>query len=364
MMVGNRAKRVARRGICVLLLLMNGLLAACGAQQETDEMKERFGGNCISGQTFEAEMSEYDGKVWFVPYAPGREGQELELQIVQDDEILTDLYPYVPESLEGQPFTSLDAVSFFDVNFDGYTDIVLVETYGDTSFMAIYYGFDPDGEEYDRSFSRPEVIADKLNPLTIGELRSQLGGKNNGEFTSEREAYRAVLKLWELTYKSELTCDLIYVDEDDTPELVVGREGYWVSMYTYCEGTIYTLMDQWPYGAMGNIGYEYIPRENRMRNYNNDFAGAILYTTYMKIMSAERNMLVDVVTQIETYHFDDANGNGMPDEEEQDSIGYYSVSYVDGAQITSEQYAAYGAGEYELIGGRMSPTELLQMLAE
>lgn len=336
---------------------------------QTDEIKNRFGENCISEQTFEVELSEYEGKVWFVPYAPGGEGQALDMQIVRDGEILTQLYPYVPERLEGQPFTSLDAVSFFDVNYDGYTDIVLIETYGNTSFAAVYYGFDADMDGDDRTYlsnffteeALSEAISEQVNPLTIGELRKRLGGKKNGEFASYQEAYMAMLALCELSNDANLTCDLIYVDDDDIPELAVGYTGYWVSMYTYHDGKVSTLMDRWAYGAMGNVGYEYIPRGNRLRNYNNDYAGLIHYTTYMEIRNQDS---LETVMQIETYNFDDVNGNGMPDDDEMDSAGFYSVSYVNGEEITDEQYAAYDAGAYEYIDGSKSLDEVKQALAQ
>ncbi len=336
---------------------------------QADEIKERFGENCISEQTFEVELSEYDGKVWFVPYAPAEVGQTPTIQIVQNGGILTDLYPYVPDSLEGKPFTSLDAVSFFDVNFDGFTDIVLIETYGDTSFMALYYGFDPDADENEQAFismpSISEAISSKLNPLTVAQLRNQLGGKKNGEYADYREAYRAVLALCELSYGTEsdygdLTYDLIYVDGDDIPELVFGLNGYWVSLYTYHNGQVSMLMDHWGYGVMGNVGYEYIPKGNRLRNYNNDYAGAVMYTTYL---SMTEQYSLQTVTEILTNNFDDVNGNGMPDEDEEESIGYYSVSYVGGKEITAEEYAAYDAGEYEMIVGDMTLAELTAALA-
>ncbi len=112
---------------------------------------------------------------------------------------------------------------------------------------------------------------------------------------------------------------------------------------------------------MGNAGYEYIPKANRIRNYNSDYAGAIRYTTYMAM---NEQYSLKTVTQIETYNFDDVNENGYPDDDEQDSIGYYSASYVDGMQITYEQYNDYDAGEYESVAGAMSLEELKKKLAE
>lgn len=428
MIRNNLIKQSKRKKVCVLLMVTMGMLAACGqdalsgtdhvqtaqaegdktetsqasagasvqeqvidepekvakagmepstANEETeenpdmaenpqmDEIKNRFGENCIAEQTFETQLGEYDGKVWFVPYAPAEEGQELNIQIVQDGEILTQLRPYVPEELEGQPFTSLDAVSFFDINCDNNTDIVLIETYGNTSFAAVYYGFSPEETAEEQVFmpqwSLSETITSEVNPLTIGELRNRLGRKSNGDFTTYQEAYAAAAGLWELAEGADVTYRLIYVDEDDTPELAVGVNGFWISLYTYHEGKVYLLMDQWGYGVMGNVGYEYIPKGNRIRNYNNDYAGAIHYTTYLTIND---QYSIETVMEIVTYNFDDANGNGMPDEEEQDSIGYYGVSYVNGEEITNEQYAAYDAGEYEFIVGDMSFMELMTTLGK
>lgn len=332
---------------------------------KADEIKNRFGENCISEQTFEVELSEYSGKVWFVPYAPAEDGQDLNVQIVQDGEILTQLYPYVPETLEGQQFTSLDAVSFFDINYDGYTDIVVIETYGNTTFAAVYYGFAAKTDEENRIFnlqwSLSEALSSKASPVSIAGIRELLGDKKNGELTSYQEAYTQIVKLWEVEYGSELTYDLIQVDHDDIPELVIADNGYWVSLYTYHDGRAYSLMDHWGYGVMGNAGYEYIPGGNRVRNYNSDYAGAIRYSTYM---SMNDQYSLKTVTEIVTYNFDDVNGDGYPDADEEGSIGYYSVSYVDGVEITDEQYAGYDAGEYEFIAGRMSQEELTRALAE
>ena len=332
---------------------------------QTDEIRNRFGDNCISEQTFETELSEYSGRVWFVPYAPAEEGQSLNIQIVQDGDILTQLYPYVPENLEGQPFTSLDAVTFLDINYDNCTDIVLIETYGNATFAAVYYGFATETDEEYRYFnaqwSLSEALSSKADPVSIAGIRDLLGAKKNGEFADYREAYAAIIKLWEVEDDSNLSADLIYVDSDDIPELVIGDNGFWVSLYTYHDGRVYTLMDHWGYGVMGNAGYEYIPKENRIRNYNSDYAGAIRYTAYMAMND---QYSLETVTQIETYNFDDVNENGYPDDDEQGSIGYYSASYVDGVQITYEQYNDYDAGEYEPVIGAMSLEELKKELAE
>lgn len=341
---------------------------------EERALKERFGENCIASQTFEVELSEYDGKVWFVPFAPSGE-QDFYMQIIRDGEVLADipsLYgAYVPDELAGEEFVSLDAVSFFDVNYDNTTDIVLIETYGDTSFVAVYYGsciYDTyDTKEIQSAyFYVNENLSDHLTngaeKLTIPVIRDFLGnGKKNGEYTDYKEAYLAVGKLLDMESNGKAAYNLIYFDEDDIPELVTEPFSSMISMYTFHDGIIYTVIDGWGYGAGGNHGYEYSPGKNSLRNYNTDYAGLILFTTYMTI---GKQYTMDLVVSIQTNNFDDANGNGIPDESEEGSFGYYSVSFIDGEEVTEADWAAYDMGAYENIGADMSLEELELLLSK
>ena len=342
--------------------------SSAGDAAKAAELKAMFGENCIAEQTFEVEMSEYQGKVWFVASAPGADSSELDLQIVQNGEVLTQLPAYVPQNLTGESFRSLDAVSFYDINYDGNTDIILVETYGDTSFAAVYYGFGTDDDGYGRYFMIEDGFSENLtaalDTVSVSEIRNYLaGGRKNGEFSDYREAYGAAARVCALQERAdsewEVDFQLIDVDGDDIPELAAGVPGYYTSLYTYSQGSVYNLMDRWPYGVMGNAGYEYAPGKNSIRNYNSDYAGAILYTTYLSVTGSHT---LETTVQIETYNFDDANGNGVPDENEQDSFGSYSVSYIDGREITEGEFNSYGEGEYEFIGGKMSLEALLAEL--
>ena len=322
--------------------------------EESEKLKSRFGANCITEQTFEVELSEYEGKVWFVPYEPSG-AKDFHIQLIQDGEKLYELNTYVSEELSGEEFVSLDAAAFFDVNYDGDTDIVLIETYGDTSFAVIYYGevWDAyyDGNAHVFFYAKEQLsdeLTESLEKLTISVIQDFLGnGKKNGEFADYREAYLAVAKLRDMESNEEYKYKLIYFDDDDVPELVVDDPGYFVSMYTYHDGRIYTVMDEWVYGAGGNHGYDYCPRKSSVRNYNTDYAGLILYTSYWTLGAG---YMLDEVVSIETLNFDDANGNGMPDGDEEKSYGYYNVSYIGGVEVTTEECESYSMGEYEWLG--------------
>ena len=329
-------------------------------ESKVSSPKQQFGENCIEEQTFEVQLSEYEKKVWFVSYALTEQNSDLSMQIVSEGETLAEISPFVPQSLSGEKFGSLDAVSFYDVNYDGNTDIVLIETYGNTSFAAVYYGY-AGNEAGEKAFfaaqeKLSENISAQLNDITIPAIRTLLSdGKKNGEFIDYKEAYEIVSRLCALESSDEIKYNLIYVNEDDIPELAAGNSGYFMSLYTWSDGSVYTLMDHWGYGAMGNAGYEYSPRKNSVRNDNSDYAGAILYRTYMKINELH---VLDTVVQIESYQFDDVNQNGIPDENEMDSIGRYSVNYIDGKEITDETYNSYDMGDYEYIEVHMSTENL------
>ncbi|MCH5282008.1 MAG: hypothetical protein J1E61_11125 [Lachnospiraceae bacterium] len=337
-------------------------------------MKEMFGKNCIAEQTFEVELSEYEGKVWFVPFYPSETDESFYFQIIQNGEVLflTNTHnatSCVPEGLLDEGFTSLDAVEFFDVNYDGETDIVLIETYGDTSFAIVYYG---EVSHYDDRvfFYSQEVlssfITDHVKTLTIPEIQQFLTkGTANGEFTDYREAYRAVCRLElmekEPTFQKQLLYNLLYVDEDDIPELVIGHRGYFVTMYTYHDGTIYKLMDQWGYGAFGNSGYEYIPKKNLLRNFDQDYAGLVLYTTYMTVNS---QYAIETVAVFKDDRLDCVDENG-------DFVDEGAAKYsIDGEEVPEERYDAawkkYGheAGEYKYISPEMDLDTLLSELSK
>ena len=156
-----------------------------------------------------------------------------------------------------------------------------------------------------------------------------------------------------------ITYDLIYFDNDDIPELVAGVDSYYVSLYTYSDGNVNLVMDQWAYGAMGNHGYSYLPRQNVLYNSNADFAGALYYEVYMG-MKDHKEMVTHYV--VETHFFIDKNNNGYPDDNEyiDDPICYYN-----GKQITDEERKDIGfAGDYEDIIGRKSADEVINMLQE
>lgn len=325
------------------------------AAPEMDAMQVMFGRDCISEQTFEVQLSEYDQKVYFVPSAPSQENPQFRIQLIQNGQVLKELSTYVPDELAEEEFRSLDAVSFYDINFDGNTDILLLETYGDTRFAAVYYGdfwISYVGDTYVGFYIHEEMsesLYEQVNPLTCSGISDFLtGGKKNGEFASYQEAYAAMSRVYDLEGEGR-EFNLIYFDEDDIPELVAGVSGYWMSLYTYSEGTVYCLANDWGYGAFGNMGYEYVPGKNSLRNIDTDNAGQIVNISYMTV-NPEHSM--EEVVWIKLVFSEEMN----------EDMEYDCTTYVNGEEVAEDEIDDYDVGEYEYIDTILSLQELLEKL--
>jgi len=193
------------------------------------------------------------------------------------------------------------------------------------------------------------------------EITTESTVKSSETYTEQLQNFRAAyLDIINSLEDNDLQYNLIYFDDNDIPELITGKNGFYISMYTYNDGEVYTLMDQWVYGAMGNAGYEYIPGKNNLRNYDNDLAGAICYITYMSI---NENYSIDVTAQIKRVNFDDKNQNDMIDEDERESAGKFHKIYIDDTEISEEEAESYNIGEYEYITPSMTLDEIKSALS-
>ena len=159
------------------------------------------------------------------------------------------------------------------------------------------------------------------------------------------------------------TYDLIYFNNDNVPELVAGLDGYWVSMYTYDkkQDKVYQVMDEWGYGAMGNAGYEYLPKKNFLRNYNSDYAGAIrcVYCGKMKNHKMESRY----PKELKEMYFKDKNKNGIPDEGEYTEQASY---YYGSKKISKKKFNSYikQSGKFKAITGTMVFKEIRKKLRD
>ncbi|MBR3537313.1 MAG: hypothetical protein IKN85_15940 [Oscillospiraceae bacterium] len=174
-----------------------------------------------------------------------------------------------------------------------------------------------------------------------------------------KAAYLETCKSLASTDGDGVKFSLVYIDGDDVPELAAGNDGYWVSLFKYADGKVYTVMDHAPYGAMGNAGYDYLPGHNCIHNSNADFAGMIRYETYMKI---NENHELETFRVIQADYFDDKNGNRDVDEDEMDTYTGDGRFFIGDKEITAEEFAEYQKGDYLFINGAKTLDEIIEVL--
>lgn len=159
----------------------------------------------------------------------------------------------------------------------------------------------------------------------------------------------------------EWTYGLSDIDGDKIPELIACYPAT-VSLYTYSDGKVYTVMEETSYGFSGNNGYYYLPGKNVIFNSDYDMAGAVVYENYCKIGESHT---------LENYHnkplytsvWKDANGDGTPDDNEIGDTVYY---FYGNEELTEEAYNEYRFGDeaaYELLYGEMSYDEIVEALS-
>lgn len=146
------------------------------------------------------------------------------------------------------------------------------------------------------------------------------------------DAYTKVAKDEKDLLGDNVKYDLIDMDGDDTPELLVTCDSV-ISLYSYSNGQLECLMEHMGSGAGGNLGYSYAPGKGVIMNPFVPFYGAMEQIFYM---SKREGGNVDADYSVTEYHFDDVDGDGFPSEEELAAVGDMKTYKTTYENYTSE----------------------------
>ena len=321
----------------------------------------------IAEHCFDVTMTEF-GSVRFIAYDPKEtpdDDRDVTLLFMRDGKILQTL----PAALDDDPelsFGSLRTVSFPDYNSDGATDLVTVSVYSrngtDMEIPALYQGVnEAEGDGYlfyDRNNS--EKVMENVSELTAHGITDYLkaGQRQKASYEDWKEAYRTVIE--ENRNESGIRFALTDVDGDELPELLADWQGFRLRMYTWKDSHLAMPMEDWPYGAAGNMGYDYIPGENIISNINNDLAGAIRYYSYYRLES-DGTMKDALDTELVVWAFQDGNHNYMIDDGEYSKDHYFY--YVGDKEVTEEEFKKHLIqGDFQPLCGELSADEILEEL--
>ena len=212
----------------------------------------------------------------------------------------------------------------------------------------------------------------ELQTEVQSEPQTEAQSESLPENDSWTQAYLSVIDElradWEL---DRIDFSLIYINDDDIPELVFGPEGSGVSVYTWQDGHVYTVMDMWPYGTWGRV-YAYVPFQG--------IIGTVCYSFGDTDYGHWHGDYWDFYQMTETCELEYAYGlsrvyDYVGDTYENETVNYYyeEDGMPEPQEITEEEFNTYGvAGErefyyedgekYILLIGHSSANEIINML--
>lgn len=235
-----------------------------------------------------------------------------------------------------------------------------------------------------RNEEREELGEAEIQAVPQTEMQSEILPAPQTEMQSEPDnnwAQAYLLLIEEIIQKlradgydkiSKFHYSLIYLDDDDIPELAYGPDGYWISVYTWQDGQVYTVMDREPYGTWGRI-YSYIPFQSIVSTEcysfgdtdNGSYIGR--YWDFYEMMEI-------------TYELEYIYGLSWVEtrENENDETAtityYYEEPDMTEREITKEEFDAYGvtdgelyhedAEKYIFLIGRSSAYEIINELIQ
>lgn len=251
----------------------------------------------------------------------------------------------------------------------GFENINNPEIYNDTHMIIGHLN----GDDEKVTYKKYQIIQDSLQIIATIDMKKEdeynihdeifFDIMFNREQADIRAAYEQIVNTYEKIYPLSCCYNLIYLNNDDIPEFVVSMEGCFVSVYTFYEGKIYSLINQWTYGAGGNHGYEYLQKKGIIRNIDSDYAGLVMQYSYFE-MSDAYDISVKYVLK-ETY--EDEEGNiAEYDSKSNEGIKkyYYCVPEISKTLITEEEFDAYAIdGDYIYLKGKYSKEEIEEALS-
>lgn len=227
---------------------------------------------------------------------------------------------------------------------------------------------------YDEDYGSDEDYSSDLNDVIDEENSTdEDSGLEENDASEDAPAWVAAYaeKVIALSQENpDLTYSLIYVDEDDVPELVADNrvipesaadERYSLSLYTYADDQVVTALEQAPYAYDEYGNYKYAPYANVVYFNYSTSPGTQYYEIYRRL--GQGGQLEDYYDQsLSVWYFEDLDHDGQPDEDEpylSDPLYCYGEQ-----EITKDEYEAYQiSGDYQTIQGEMTVDEALDVLS-
>ena len=342
------------------------------AESETNARAEAEGGNRAAIpkhlSSFHETLSEYENPVE-IQIVPGENSSFPTIHIRERGELAETLGIGDFEEHKDSTFESLQQVLFVDYDIDQDTDIIVFYKTDAGRQIQIFEGFEAEANLLRPGFENMGFgsrIAERIKEsgMEIGERTFQeVVGYRYGEdyrFFSWQDAYRFVAGLEDILYGEMVCYDLIYVDEDDVPELVVwDQKNPKGNLYTYEDGRVYRVIEAWRYEQYGygrELMRDYLPRSNRIYSIEIHGGSMSYYETIISLDGTHHLKL-----EVDTYTiFGGEEHNEMGKQEH--FIGDRQITEAENREYLRDYYE--NKEQYKPIEGKYGYEEFAEILAE
>ncbi len=344
MITSKKRFRELKRRIITLTLCMTFIIAGCSKQEapvetptewtdetaEEEPQKEKFLPAEYIWSTY--EKSDVLIKLDY-PYEDGKHelyvpktSEDAKMEYRKDGELICTINDTLPLTIK--------EVTACDYTFDGIIDLIIVgKGRRNNETFWLYEGRAPESDRGSFWFSADNETRDSVQDEIGDEYSADkienflTGGLETGKISSYAEAYKALIRLHELG-KTDYTYNLIYLDDDDIPELV--EDAGYLNIYSFSDGKVTHPLIDCAYGVGGCVYYEYAPYKSTLRSFGHGMEeyGNTIY-------SVKDNMLTTLYDEIGFYESTETKyinytDEALSDEELKDRIDELnSYSYIE-----------------------------------
>ncbi len=220
--------------------------------------------------------------------------------------------------------------------------------------------------------AQPELHTE-IQTETQSEIQDDAQSKPENDSDNWAQAYLSLIaEMQDDGTSDEMNYSLIYINDDDIPELVFNwKDGSAVSVCTWQDGQVYTVMDSWTFGTWGRV-YAYVPFQN--------IVGTVCYSfgdtdygywngDYWDFYQMSESCELEYVYRVSRIC------NYVGDNFENKTVRYYyeEDDMAEPREITEEEFNTYGvtgerefyyedAEKYIFLYGHSSPFEIINAL--
>lgn len=278
---------------------------------------------------------------------------------------------------EPMEYTEVLDYDFFDFNADGLKDLAVIQNSDYGKYLRLFSASPDEDDFYIFSETDEKILMATTSDFSMNSIKAAL--LNNSDEASTKDSYqKAYLQIahiykvlfdplylgYSISDKDTLKYDLINIDTDKIPELVISSLGF-VSLYTYKDNIPICLIQRektgWfdPAGSYSQLYYA--PEKGIYYSYDSDYH--VFNIKYTKVQDNSY-----IIAKNLSYTDIDKDDRASSDEEFKTAAGFENAEYINetGKQMTDDEIKSlvnlYNSYEKKELKGTMDYDALIDKL--